>query len=344
MYARHPPFLVTANQTHAVKGKSFPPAVDNSASKRETCADPTGEPETSKVDRCDYAAEMANLDRLFGVVLDEAARQEGGSLANTVVCFASDHGEMLGDHGDSGKTMPWQGSASVPLVCAGPGIRAGAVVDIPVATLDIGATFMDFGGAKLAPGMTSQSLRPLLEHGQAAAGGAYREFVSSGLQSYAFDSDLVSVDAGDADDQDQQDDGHHGKGKGKWAWRMVVERDTGLKFICCKGACKGAPASATPIDRATGYQEILYNTTADPFDLHPLNDKLPAAVTRLRPLLPASFKCAEQGGLSPAELRAVLAEADAAAALARTEGAREVCVEDWGFGHQTCEEGVAPLK
>ena len=138
----HPPFLVTANQTRAVKGRTFPKAVDNSKSKRETCADPTGEPESSTVDRCDYGAEMENLDRLFGLVLDEVKAQEGGSLANTVVCFASDHGEMLGDHGDSGKTMPWQGSAGVPLMCAGPGIRAGGLVDIPVATIDLGATFV----------------------------------------------------------------------------------------------------------------------------------------------------------------------------------------------------------
>ena len=336
----HPPFLVTANQTEAVRGRTFPKAADNSKSKRETCADPTGEPECAKVDRCDYASEMENLDRLFGLVVAEVKRQEGGSLNNTVICFASDHGEMLGDHGDSGKTMPWQGSASVPLMCTGPGIRKGAVVDVPIATIDVGATFIDYAGATLAPGMTTTSLRPLLEQGQDAAGGAYRAYVSSGLQSYPFNSDLS--DNSDQTTTTNDQTGGVGGG-GKWAWRMVVERDTGLKFICCKGRCPGVPASAPPVDRATGYQEILLNTTADPFDMHPLNEKLPDAVTRLRPLLPASFRCAEQGGLSQAELRAVLAADDAAAALARIEGMRPVCAEDWGFGRQTCEAEVGPL-
>ena len=42
-----------------------------------------------------------------------------GETDKTVVCIASDHGEMLGDHGDVDKSKPWEGSAHVPLICAG---------------------------------------------------------------------------------------------------------------------------------------------------------------------------------------------------------------------------------
>ena len=46
------------------------------------------------------SAEMENLDRLFGLVLD-AVRERGNSIENdTIVCFFSDHGEMLYDHDD----------------------------------------------------------------------------------------------------------------------------------------------------------------------------------------------------------------------------------------------------
>jgi hypothetical protein len=57
-----------------------------------------------------------------------------------VVIVASDHGEMLGDHADWGKTMPWQGSASVPLIVSAPalGVKAATVVQgTPFATMDI---------------------------------------------------------------------------------------------------------------------------------------------------------------------------------------------------------------
>ena len=88
---------------------------------------------------------MENLDRLFGVVLAAASGRTGGR--GTVVCFFSDHGEMLGDHNDVDKSKPWQGSLAVPLVCGGPGIQANASVAVPVASVDIGATLLDIAGA-----------------------------------------------------------------------------------------------------------------------------------------------------------------------------------------------------
>ena len=66
--------------------------------------------------RCDYAAELENLDMLFEQVVGTIPAAERD---NTLLCVSSDHGEMLFDHTDSGKTLPWQGSASVPLICQG---------------------------------------------------------------------------------------------------------------------------------------------------------------------------------------------------------------------------------
>ena len=136
----HPPFLVTPKQLSAVAGRTFPGPIDNTDRAAETCA-ASAQPKSSSSDRCDYAAEIENLDRLIGALVAEVERTDEG-LNNTLVCFASDHGEMLGDHGDHGKTMPWQGSASVPLICAGAGVTAGGVVSFPVATLDLAATFV----------------------------------------------------------------------------------------------------------------------------------------------------------------------------------------------------------
>ena len=59
---------------------------------------------------------------------------------------------MLGDHGDAGKTMPWEGSAHVPLVVAGPMVLPSRKLAVPVTIMDLAATFIDYGGAVLAPG------------------------------------------------------------------------------------------------------------------------------------------------------------------------------------------------
>ena len=195
----HPPFLVTPKMENAVANKTFPAAADNKKSDKETCV-ATGQPQSSTIDRCDYGAEIENLDRLFQLILNEIDDDDDDER-DTIVCFASDHGEMLGDHGDSGKTFPWQGSASVPMICKGPGIREGGVVERPVATLDLAATFLDYAKSQKPKGMTSTSLRSILENDDDSN---YRKFVSSGLQSVAFNESLPQ---------------NSNKG---YAWRMVV--------------------------------------------------------------------------------------------------------------------------
>ena len=47
---------------------------------------------------------------------------------------------MLGDHSDSGKTMPWQGSANVPLVVTGPRVVRNIIRTNPVSIMDLAAT------------------------------------------------------------------------------------------------------------------------------------------------------------------------------------------------------------
>ena len=65
----------------------------------------------------DYAAEIENIDKWIGEMVEYLV--ETAELDTTLVCVASDHGEMLGDHDDWGKSQPWQGSASVPFTCMG---------------------------------------------------------------------------------------------------------------------------------------------------------------------------------------------------------------------------------
>jgi len=133
--------------------------------------------------RQNYTAMVENIDRRAGEILD--AVRERGDLENTIVIYSSDHGEMLGDHNRWGKTQPYQASAGVPFVAAGPGIPRGRTVTDPVTLVDLAATFLDYAGAPTPHDMDSRSMRPLLE-GRAKQ---HREVVLSGLGSWrmAFD-------------------------------------------------------------------------------------------------------------------------------------------------------------
>jgi choline-sulfatase len=128
--------------------------------------------------RQNYSALIENIDRMLGLYLRKL--EERGELDNTIVVYSSDHGEMLGDHGRWGKNQPYQASAGVPLVVAGPGVRTGSVNDRPQTTLDLTATFLDYAGIARPDDMDSRSLRPVLE----ADGATHREVVLSGLDAW----------------------------------------------------------------------------------------------------------------------------------------------------------------
>jgi arylsulfatase A-like enzyme len=168
----HPPFLVTPRQHGVIDGRVFPPPVDNPKHIDPQICKRITKPSPSTIDRCSYAAECEHLDALFGAILDELDNL--GERNNTIICFSSDHGEMLGDHGLVGKTVPWQGSASIPLICSGPSILSGQVIHRPVSTKDLGATFLDYAinalpdvrDSWLPPPASSRSLRSLLETGK----------------------------------------------------------------------------------------------------------------------------------------------------------------------------------
>ena len=241
----HPPFVVTPAMFNSTHDRTWPSPVDNAL---------LSAPSAHKM-RADYASELENLDGLFGAVL--AALDASGEAAQTIVIVASDHGEMLGDHDDYGKELPWQGSASVPLLVSAPalGLPAGAAVDAPVATLDIAGTVLDYAGVAPAPSMAGvASLRSFLQ--TAPPPPPYRPFVASGLGS----------------------------------WRAVVQTRAGVdyKLVCCRGACPGAPHNASA-PGAGGDTALLYAPRADPFDLDNLAPTLPAVVAAMAPLLPSGW-------------------------------------------------------
>jgi arylsulfatase K len=107
-----------------------------------------------------YFAMIAELDEMIGLVLGDLDRL--GFAENTVVIYASDHGEMNAEHGQWLKNAMYDPSSRVPLIVAGPGIEAGAVRDELVSLVDLYPTLMDLADAGKPDYLEGSSLAPLL--------------------------------------------------------------------------------------------------------------------------------------------------------------------------------------
>ena len=84
------------------------------------------------------------LDDCVGRIL--AALEASGQAEDTLVIYASDHGEMLGDQGYWTKQVMYEGSSGVPMIVAGPGVASDHRVKTPVSLLDVAATARGMAG------------------------------------------------------------------------------------------------------------------------------------------------------------------------------------------------------
>ena len=95
---------------------------------------------------------------------------------DTIVVYSTDHGDWLGDHGLLLKgPMHYEGLLRVGCIVKGPGVPKGKVVTEPVSTVDLPATFMDYGGVQPSGEMHGRTLRPLIE-GDATRDFAFNEW------------------------------------------------------------------------------------------------------------------------------------------------------------------------
>jgi choline-sulfatase len=130
-----------------------------------------------------YFGALSYVDDKVGQLLRalDAARLRD----NTIVIFASDHGDMLGERGLWYKMVFFEWSARVPLLFHAPGRFAPRRVAQPVSLVDLLPTLLDLANTgqppekavALADGLDGHSLVPVLEGGpedpQAVAAGEY---------------------------------------------------------------------------------------------------------------------------------------------------------------------------
>lgn len=98
----------------------------------------------------------ASADQYLGEILDAVG-------PNTIVVVASDHGDLVGEHGLWGHmTSLYQTLIHVPLAIAGPGIPEGKVIGDPVSLMDVMPTLLDYAGIA-SPPTDGIDIRPLIE-------------------------------------------------------------------------------------------------------------------------------------------------------------------------------------
>jgi arylsulfatase A-like enzyme len=108
-----------------------------------------------------YYGMISFVDHHVGRILE--GLKQSGLTENTLIIFASDHGDMLGDHGLYLKgPMFYEGVLRVPLIIAGPGIPADHCIASPVSTIDLAATFLESAGLN-NQSIQSRSLHPIIQ-------------------------------------------------------------------------------------------------------------------------------------------------------------------------------------
>lgn len=214
---------------------------------------------------------------------------------------------MLFDRGCIAKSKPWSAASSVPLICAGPGLRANATVDYAVSTVDLAPTFLDFASVlnRAPTGMSRASLRPAMALGSNSRGkggsnsggghgaGSDRGSSNSSINSSGVESPVAVAAAAGATDVSAPPPVHFGLNNFRGVV-ITVNASCVLKFFCCPdtvGETAGCPGS-TPRDRAgfaPGQSEHhLYNIASDRFEL-PQNDlrhRYPDLVRQMAAMLP----------------------------------------------------------
>jgi choline-sulfatase len=162
------------------------------------------EPFATRYAKAPYLGEVAAMDEQLGVLVAAFEQQAAGPAA---VVVAGDHGEGLGEHGESRHgDLLYQATMHVPLLVVGPGVDPG-VVDTPVSTRHVFHTILDWAGLGAADTLRrpapevvlGEAMKPFLEYGWQpqvmAVEGRHKAILAGRMEAYD-----VAADPGEARD------------------------------------------------------------------------------------------------------------------------------------------------
>lgn len=112
-------------------------------------------------DLAGYYAHIAALDACLGEL--QKTLEDSGIRDDTIVVFTSDHGDMLGSHGQSRKQKPWDESIRVPLLVRYPAAQAkGRTLDVPLNTPDLMPTLLGLSGVPVPKSVQGEGFSALI--------------------------------------------------------------------------------------------------------------------------------------------------------------------------------------
>lgn len=185
------------------KDISFPPVGDWADTQDEVREGMLTDCEAGKIPkdalrraRCAYYGLITQIDHQIGRMFQ--AFYEYGLMENTLFLFTSDHGDMLGEHNFFRKSLPYEGSAGIPLVLFDPGnllgLRRGSTSGALAELRDIMPTLLSLVGAEIPGQVDGKSLLPALKsaadgprdylHGEHAFGGRSNHFIVTCTDKY----------------------------------------------------------------------------------------------------------------------------------------------------------------
>lgn len=113
-----------------------------------------------------YDGEVAWTDTLLGRLRGSLERR--GLWSDALVLITADHGEALGEHGETGHGFfAYETTLRVPLVVRGPGVRAGQTLAPTFRLVDVTPTLLELLGLPALSGVTGRSLAAALTQGTA---------------------------------------------------------------------------------------------------------------------------------------------------------------------------------
>lgn len=108
-----------------------------------------------------YSARVSHLDYLIGKIIDTWHKVRG---KNSWIIFWSDHGEMLGDKGRTGKCVFFDPVVRVPAIIRPPNGAAGPIQCNKLVSLpDLTATILDVAGCEPGRNVFGKSLIPVFD-------------------------------------------------------------------------------------------------------------------------------------------------------------------------------------
>lgn len=127
--------------------------------------------EQARQDLAGYYAHCTALDACLGDLL--ATLDECGLTENTVFCFTSDHGDMLGSQGQQKKQRPWEESIRVPFLLQYPALlgHEGRVVDALIDAPDIMPTLLGLSELDIPDTVQGLDYSAYLQGGQDPSNG-----------------------------------------------------------------------------------------------------------------------------------------------------------------------------